>query len=183
MRVFFRWVVCSLLLWAAAAITNSFGGVFSIEVHGILTAPIAVALLSLANLVIGPLVWLLTFPLRCCTFGLVSIVLNGVIFYLVARLVPGLEVGSFWDYQEGGETYRAEILAIEDITVPAGLFRDCVMVWRHRLTGSNPSLGMLEWFSVGFMLVQEIKLGDSPMILQQLRSIEWLDYDDNDDDD
>jgi putative membrane protein len=96
MRLFVRWVACSLLLWAAAAITNSFGGAFSIGVHGIFTAPISVALLSLANLVIGPLAWLATFPLRCCTFGLVSFLINGIILYVVAWLVPGLEAKSFW---------------------------------------------------------------------------------------
>jgi len=89
-----------------------------------------------------------------------------------------LEVGSYWDYEDGGESWRATIKAIEDVTVPAGLFRDCVKVRKQCLSCSDP--GEVEWFKVGFMLVQGIDWGDSPPTLSRLRSVERLHYPDDD---
>ncbi|MEO0603595.1 MAG: phage holin family protein [Myxococcota bacterium] len=49
--------------------------------------------LGLANLLLRPLLNLVTLPLRFLTLGLVSLLVNGVVFFVAAALVPGFSVG------------------------------------------------------------------------------------------
>ena len=49
--------------------------------------------LGLANLVLRPLLHLVSLPFRLLTFGLFSLVVNGVVFWVAAALVPGFSVG------------------------------------------------------------------------------------------
>jgi len=48
--------------------------------------------LGLANLLLRPLLNLLSLPLRLLTLGLFSVVVNGIVFFVVAALVPGFSV-------------------------------------------------------------------------------------------
>ena len=45
--------------------------------------------------VIRPILSLLTLPITIITFGLFSLVLNAILFYLMAYIVPGFSVASF----------------------------------------------------------------------------------------
>ncbi len=49
--------------------------------------------LGLANLLLRPILNAITLPLRFLTLGLFSIVVNGVVFFVAAALVPGFSVG------------------------------------------------------------------------------------------
>jgi putative membrane protein len=53
-------------------------------------------LLGLANAVVKPLLILFTLPLTLLTFGLFILVINALMVLLVARLVKGFKVSSFW---------------------------------------------------------------------------------------
>lgn len=57
---------------------------------------LAVLLLSLANVVIRPLLILFALPFVVMTFGLGLVLINALLFWLVAELVPGFEVSGFW---------------------------------------------------------------------------------------
>ena len=70
-------------------------------VPGITVASFYVALvfalvLGLLNLTVRPLLVLLTLPITLLTLGLFTLVINGFIFWLTARVVSGFEVASFW---------------------------------------------------------------------------------------
>lgn len=52
-------------------------------------------ILALLNALARPALVLLTLPLTCLTFGLFILVINAVIFWLAALLVPGAYVAGF----------------------------------------------------------------------------------------
>ena len=61
-----------------------------------LTAMILGALvLTLAQLTIKPILTLLTLPINILTLGLFSLVINGLIIWLMASIVPGIYLKSF----------------------------------------------------------------------------------------
>ena len=52
--------------------------------------------LGFANAIVKPLLIVLTLPLTFLTFGLFLLVINALMVLLVARLVKGFTVSSFW---------------------------------------------------------------------------------------
>jgi len=66
-----------------------------IRVEGWMAALAAAFLLGVVNALLRPLLILLTFPLTTLTFGLFLLVINGIMLWLVAVLVPGFEVNGF----------------------------------------------------------------------------------------
>jgi putative membrane protein len=65
-----------------------------ITVSDALAALAVAVVLGVANSFIRPLLQLVAFPLTIFTFGLFALVINGLIVYLVAWLVPGFVVSS-----------------------------------------------------------------------------------------
>jgi len=59
-------------------------------------AVVAVVVLTLVNMFIKPLVFILTLPINIITLGLFSLVINALMIMLVAYLVPGFGVAGFW---------------------------------------------------------------------------------------
>ena len=63
--------------------------------QAMLTAVVVAACLVFLNLVVKPIVTLLTLPLNLLTLGLFSLVINGVFFWFVAQIIMGFSVTSF----------------------------------------------------------------------------------------
>lgn len=87
-----------LVHWAIVAVAIAIaGGVLpSVDVDGGFWGVVWVALVfGLVNALIGPLLRLLTLPLTVLTFGLFSLVVNGVLLAITAGLVDNLDVGGF----------------------------------------------------------------------------------------
>jgi putative membrane protein len=63
---------------------------------GILTLAVAAAIIGLINTFIKPFIILLTLPINVISFGLFTLVINGVNFVITGLLVKGFEVKSFW---------------------------------------------------------------------------------------
>ncbi len=57
---------------------------------------LAAVLLGIVNAFVRPLAFILTLPITILTLGLFLLVLNAGMVGLVARLVPGFTVSSFW---------------------------------------------------------------------------------------
>src|ERR1051326_2438595 len=51
---------------------------------------------SVISLVIKPVLSLLTLPVTIITFGLFALIVNALLFWLMAALVPGFSVDGFW---------------------------------------------------------------------------------------
>jgi putative membrane protein len=59
-------------------------------------ALLVAAVLSLANIVVRPILVLLTIPITIFTLGLFLLVINAVIILIVDYFVPGFSVDGFW---------------------------------------------------------------------------------------
>ena len=67
----------------------------SISITHLGTAIIAALVLGLVNTLIRPIFVLLTLPVSVLTLGLFILVINGLMFWMVSRLVNGFHVESF----------------------------------------------------------------------------------------
>jgi len=69
--------------------------VSGVEVSGWTSAILGALVLGLANAVVRPLLVVLTLPFTILTFGLFLLVINALVLWLVAALVPGIKVKGF----------------------------------------------------------------------------------------
>lgn len=68
-----------------------------IKIKSFVTAFIAAIILGVINLFIGPVLRFLTAPITWLTFGLFSLVINGLLLKLAAELVDGFDVKGWLD--------------------------------------------------------------------------------------
>jgi putative membrane protein len=96
-----RWLVRVLISWAliAVAFWVTTRIITGIHVSGGVVGFLYVALVfGLVNAIIGPVLRVLTFPLRILTLGLFSILLNAFLLWLVAVGTRNLTIDHFfWD--------------------------------------------------------------------------------------
>ena len=67
-----------------------------IHLSGVFGAIIVVVVLAVVNAVLKPVLIILTLPINILTLGLFTLVINALLFWLVAGLVPGFAVDGFW---------------------------------------------------------------------------------------
>jgi len=97
MKLLVRWVIVSLALFAAAWIVPG----IRVEGTAWIVYAIMAIVLGLANVIVRPLLKLLTCPLIILTLGLFTLVVNGVTLWLsswiaVNWLGVGFYVDGFW---------------------------------------------------------------------------------------
>lgn len=89
MKIFFHWLTGTLAILIAAKI-----------VPGVMVTPmgalIAAVVLGALNLIIRPILIILTLPINILTLGLFSLVINALMVMLTAYLVPEFLVVGFW---------------------------------------------------------------------------------------
>ena len=61
------------------------------------TAAIASLILGLVNAFLRPFLVLLTLPVNILSFGLFTLIINGLLLYLVSKLVHGFTIAGFWN--------------------------------------------------------------------------------------
>lgn len=86
MKLLVTWVLNALALIAVAYLVPN------IHVDNIWIALIAALVIGLANVLIRPLLIILTLPITLITLGLFIFVINGVLFWAVGNLLQGFEV-------------------------------------------------------------------------------------------
>lgn len=90
-----------MFAFTAALLVTALGlGVSTLLISGIksknfIAFSIAVVVLTLINVFIRPILWVLTAPLSILTFGLFALVINALMIMLAAALVPNFEVKGF----------------------------------------------------------------------------------------
>ena len=67
-----------------------------IKIEDTLTAMIVAVILGLLNTFVKPALIMLTIPFTVFTLGLFLLVINIIIVYLAAEIVPGFTVASWW---------------------------------------------------------------------------------------
>ena len=84
-----RWLITILGLWLASELLNG------VSISGTGTFIVAALLLGFVNALVRPVLFFLTLPLTILTLGLFILVLNGLMFAIVAGLLPGFAVAGF----------------------------------------------------------------------------------------
>ena len=90
MNFIIRFLLNGLAVYLAAYILDG------VDVAGYGTAIIVALVISIANVVVKPILILLTIPITILTLGLFLLVINALIILLVDYLVPGFKVDGFW---------------------------------------------------------------------------------------
>lgn len=65
-------------------------------ISSVWTALLAAFVFGLLNILIKPILVILSLPITCVTMGLFYFVINGVMISLTSFFVEGFEVSSFW---------------------------------------------------------------------------------------
>lgn len=86
MKLLLGWVLNALALLAVAYLLPD------IHVASFLNALLASFIIGLVNVLIRPLLILLTLPITVITLGLFILVINGLLFYLVGQSLQGFHV-------------------------------------------------------------------------------------------
>lgn len=87
--ILLRWFITTLAVFALPYF------VAGVTINSILTALIVAACLVFINMVVKPIITILTLPINILTLGLFSLILNGVFFWFVAQIISGFSVASF----------------------------------------------------------------------------------------
>jgi putative membrane protein len=67
-----------------------------ITVENLYSAVIAAVVLGLLNLIIRPVLLILTLPITIITLGLFAFVINASLFFFAASFIEGFSVDNFW---------------------------------------------------------------------------------------
>lgn len=67
-----------------------------VHVSSFFVAIVVALILGLVNILLKPILLLLTLPINILTLGLFTLVINGIMVLLTTKLVPGFSVDSFW---------------------------------------------------------------------------------------
>jgi putative membrane protein len=94
-------LIIRLLLNAAALLLVAYL-VPGFEVEGFWAAVIAAIILGLANAILKPILVVLTLPITILTLGLFTLVINGLLIWLVASFLEGFAVTGFVPALIGG---------------------------------------------------------------------------------
>lgn len=92
--ILLRWFITTLAIFALPYFVDGIA-IAGDRTQAMLTALVVAACLVFLNLVVKPIVTLLTLPLNILTLGLFSIIINGAFFWFVAQIITGFSVSSF----------------------------------------------------------------------------------------
>ena len=86
MKLLIGWLLNALALLAVAYFVPD------IDVSSFMSALIAAAVIGLANMLIKPILLILTLPVTIITLGLFIFVINGILFWLAGYFLQGFDV-------------------------------------------------------------------------------------------
>ncbi|MFA6095654.1 MAG: phage holin family protein [Candidatus Paceibacterota bacterium] len=90
MKVILRIIIIALAIMALPYMLPG------VAVSGFYAALIVALVLGVFNLIIRPVISLVTLPVNMITLGLFGLVINGAFFYFIPRFVPGFSVDGFF---------------------------------------------------------------------------------------
>jgi putative membrane protein len=89
MKIFLRWLINTVGILFASYLVRG------IYVDNFMTALVAAGVLGIINLLIRPIIIILTLPINILTLGLFTFVINGLIFYFIGNMVKGMAVADY----------------------------------------------------------------------------------------
>jgi len=107
MRLVLKWILSAVALLAVAYIYSG------VQVNSFTSALIAAAVIGLLNVVVRPVLVILTLPVSIVTLGLFLFVINALMFWSASGLLSGFHVNGFWAALLGSLIYSALGLIID----------------------------------------------------------------------
>jgi putative membrane protein len=95
-KILIRWVLAAVAMTLAVKIANSVG-LTGVRIDNFAAALVSIALLTLVNAVLRPVINALACGINMLTFGLFRLVINGAMWVLISRLDVGLHVNGLLD--------------------------------------------------------------------------------------
>lgn len=90
MNILIRLLISALAVFICATVLPG------AHVDGFMIAIVVAAVLALLNLLVKPILVILTIPITIITLGLFLLVINTILILLVDALVPGFTIDGFW---------------------------------------------------------------------------------------
>jgi putative membrane protein len=91
-----NWIIRFLLNGLAIFLTAYLLPDTAVHVDGYGTALIVALILSIANVIVKPILIILTIPITLITLGLFLLAINALMILLVDSLVDGFHIDGFW---------------------------------------------------------------------------------------
>lgn len=114
MKLALKWLLSAAALLVVAYIYSG------VQVQSFTSALIAAFVIGLLNVVLRPILVVLTLPVTFVTVGLFLVVINALMFWAAASVLDGFHVTGFWAAMLGSLIYSALGLVIESAL--GGLF-------------------------------------------------------------
>lgn len=89
MKMLFHWLLATVAVLVASEIVPG----ASVTVTGAIIAAVVIGAL---NLLLRPLLLLISLPITVLTLGLFALVINALLILLAAAIVPGFSIAGFW---------------------------------------------------------------------------------------
>jgi putative membrane protein len=89
METLTSWILRALVILATAYLVPGF------QVRGFVGALVLVAVLGLFNILVKPILLILTLPINILTLGLFTLVINAIVLQIALNVVPGVHSNSF----------------------------------------------------------------------------------------
>jgi putative membrane protein len=126
MYLLLRWILNTLILMLVSYLTPG------ISIASFWTALIASAIFGLINAVIRPIILILTLPINVLTLGLLTFIINALMFWLLSAIVKGFDVQSFSKSHKANEPVSFSINGI--ILLSILLFNIIISIFLHFFT-------------------------------------------------
>ena len=107
MRIILKWLLSAVALLAVAYLYKG------VQVNSFGSALIAAAVIGLLNMVVRPVLVVLTLPVTIVTLGLFLFVINALLFWAASGLLAGFQVSGFVAALIGSLIYSLLGLVIE----------------------------------------------------------------------
>ena len=107
MRIILKWLLSAVALLAVAYLYSG------VQVNSFGSALIAAAVIGLLNMVVRPVLVVLTLPVTIVTLGLFLFVINALLFWAASGLLSGFQVSGFVAALIGSLIYSLLGLIIE----------------------------------------------------------------------
>jgi putative membrane protein len=90
MNIILRIIISAVVAFGLSYVLNG------VHIQSFITALILAIVLGLLNVIVKPILIILTLPITIFTFGLFLFVINALIILLAAKFVNGFRVDGFW---------------------------------------------------------------------------------------
>ncbi|PLC04942.1 hypothetical protein CY658_14135 [Variovorax sp. RO1] len=107
MRILLKWLLSAVALLAVAYLYSG------VQVQSFGSALLAAAVIGLLNMVVRPVLVILTLPVTIVTLGLFLFVINALLFWAASGLLGGFHVSGFFAALVGSLIYSLLGLLIE----------------------------------------------------------------------